>query len=206
MPANEYTLRELQWPGDPLLVPWLELYETAFPPDERILVARIVRVLQNPQLLPGARLRAAVGADGGLLGLAYSYEPPEQAAAFLWYMAVVAQTRGQGVGAWLYNAVLGCLPGTARAMIFDVEDPRHLPAETRRSMAERRIGFYRRQGARLLGSVRYMQRIGSHLDPLPMRLMAQPIDPAVTAREAYDLALPVYGAEALSLDGEPYWE
>jgi GNAT superfamily N-acetyltransferase len=205
MTPAPFTLRELAGLDDPLLLPWLDLYETAFPPEERVLVSRILRILQNPAGAPAAHLRVALDAKEALLGLAYTYEPPELGAAFLWYLAVVPQSRGQGAGAWLYQAVLGSLPANTRAMIFDVEDPQRMPDEDRRSLAARRIGFYQRQGACLMGGIRYVQRIGTHLPPLLLRLMVHPLDPALLPGEAFSLALAVFGDEVLSKDGEPGW-
>ena len=215
--------------NDPLLLPWLDLYETAFPPGERILVSCILNVLHDRAggLNPGSHLLAAVmppaagenaiptdappalqdpGSPGNrLLSMLFVYEPPDGQAAFLWYFAVDPRMRGQGLGGQIYQGLLARLDPRARALIFDLEDPAQMatPGETRQ--AERRIAFYRRLGARLLGGIRYIQTVGPHQPPLPLRLMVHPIQD-LSPQQAFDLARAEFGAEILNQVGELRWE
>jgi hypothetical protein len=39
------------------------------------------------------------------------------------------------------------------------------------ALAARRIGFYKRRGARLLTGVEYLQRVGPHQPAVPMHIM-----------------------------------
>lgn len=192
---------------DPLLLPWLDLYETAFPAGERILVSQILAVLHG-HTRRGSHLLAALDCageqDARLQGIVFDYEPIGEEAAFLWYIAVAAQTRGQGVGAWLYQSLLARLGPQVKALIFDLEDPCQMETPEEKALAVRRIGFYRRQGARLLGGIRYVQSVGSHQPPLYLRLMIHPLQP-ISPREGFDLAYRVM-PEALSQAGELCWE
>ncbi len=222
------TLVEICNPADPLLLPWLNLYETAFPPGERILVSRVLNVLHEQQrgIHRGAHLLAAVEAedqtpgirpqtsslitkrqitDPSLQGIIFDYEPLARKSAFLWYIAVAPGMRGQGLGSWLYHQVLARLDPSVRAMIFDLEDPREMHTSQEKDIARRRIQFYRRQGARLLGGIRYLQTVGTHMPPIPLLLMVHPIQ-EISPREAFDLAEEEFGGSILQQVGEITWE
>jgi GNAT superfamily N-acetyltransferase len=103
MNTETLTIVELSSRNDPLLLPWLDLYETAFPPTERVLVSRVLHALdQIEQGLGGGRhIEASCDADGRLTGLLDTFEPPALEAGFLWYLAVIPALRGQGLGARL---------------------------------------------------------------------------------------------------------
>jgi GNAT superfamily N-acetyltransferase len=222
------SLIEICSPADPLLLPWLDLYETAFPPGERILVSRVLNVLHEKQHgnQSGMHLLAAVeredtppGPDDtlssritnqrithhALCGIIFDYEPPARQAAFLWYLAVAPWMRGQGLGSWLYHQVLSRFDPSVRAMIFDLEDPREMHTPEEKEIACRRIQFYRRQGARLLGGIRYMQTVGTHMPPIPLLLMAHPIQ-EISPHEAFGLAEEEFGGSILQQVGELKWE
>ncbi len=214
--------------ADPLLLPWLDLYETAFPPGERILVSRVLNVLHEQQrgIRRGTHLLAAVEtgdetpaaesqpssllsdqplASHPLKGLVFDYEPPNRQAAFLWYIAVVSGMRGQGLGSWLYHQVLARFDPAVRAMIFDLEDPCEMNTLQEKEIARRRIQFYRRLGAQLLGGIRYLQTVGTHMPPIPLLLMVHPIQ-AISPQEAFDLAEEEFGGSILQQVGELKWE
>ncbi len=72
------------------------------------------------------------------------------------------------------------------------------------ALACRRIDFYRRQGARLLGGIRYIQKAASHLPDLYLRLMAHPLG-NTGPQEAFDCAKTVL-AGAISQTGALRWE
>ncbi len=217
------SLVEICSPADPLLLPWLDLYETAFPPGERVLVSRVLNVLHEQQrgIHRGTHLLAAVETENAELeskdapsslltshffrGLIFDYEPPANQAAFLWYLAVVPGLRGQGLGSWLYGQVLARLDPSVRAMIFDLEDPCEMHTPQEKDLARRRIAFYRRQGARLLGGIRYLQTVGTHMPPIPLLLMAHPIQ-EISPQEAFDLAEGEFGGSILQQVGELRWE
>ena len=209
---------------DPLLLPWLDLYETAFPPGERILVSHVLNVLHNRArgVDHGSHLLAAVQ-DGdeppagvaatnvgpsqkkNFAGIIFDYEPRDSAAAFLWYFAVDPRQRGQGLGTRVYQRLLERLDPQVRALIFDLEDPAFMKTEAAVRQAERRIEFYRRLGARLLGGICYVQTVGPHQPPLPLLLMVHPIK-EISPQEAFELAREEFGGEILSQVGELCWE
>jgi hypothetical protein len=91
-----------------------------------------------------------------------------------------------------------------RALIFDLEDPARMLTPEAACQAERRIAFYRRLGARLLGGIRYTQTVGPHQPPLHLHLMFHPIQD-ITAQEAFDIAHAEFGDAILQQIGELFW-
>ncbi len=215
-----YHLLELLTLDDPLLLPWLDLYEISFPPDERVPVSRILNVLHEHArgAASGQHLLAAVPdsllapgqlspnyrvTDQRITALLYTYEPPASPAAFLWYFAVQPGLRGQGLGSRLYRDVLARLGPQARALIFDLEDPDQMESPAGKEQALRRVAFYQRLGARVLGGIEYIQRCADHLPPLRLLLMIHPVK-EITPGEAYDLAKAAM-PEAVRQVGELRW-
>lgn len=199
------SLVEIHDLNDPLLLPWLDLYETAFPPGERILVSHVLNVLHK-QARGGSsgHLLAAVDQERALAGIIFDEEPEEGETAFLWYFAVDPQMRGHGLGSQIYRGVLERLRPQVRALIFDLEDPAEMETPEAAALAERRIAFYRRMGARLLGGVEYRQYVGPHQPPLPLLLMVHPVR-EISPREAFDLAQAKFGEEILKQVGDLRW-
>jgi ribosomal protein S18 acetylase RimI-like enzyme len=182
---------------DDLLIPWLDLYETAFPPAERMLVSFYLRLFKekwsNHHLL-------AVQREGVFVGLAHYVVIPEHHLAWLWMFAVTPEARNRGVGAAIYRDVVGHLPMGTVAMLLEVERPDLAHTEADRRLAERRIAFYRRQGARLLAGVHYVQSVGPHQSPLSMHVMIHPLQ-ALDAEAAFQSAHAVFG-DAITQTGE----
>jgi GNAT superfamily N-acetyltransferase len=171
-PPN-YELLPIRDPDDPWLPDWLNLYELTFPPEERFLAGELLRLLQDPARRPLHHWLALIEAGQRLTGLGLWQSLPEVATAYLWYLAVQPGLRGGGLGAALYQSILASALETHPLLIFEVELPELAPDEAARQLRERRIAFYRRQGARLLGGVHYLETVGPHLPPVPMHLMAQ---------------------------------
>jgi len=194
MNADHLHYCEIVDPNDELLLPWLDLYETSFPPHERILTSGHLRVLQARAA--GAptdeHLLAAVDGTKELVGMARVLIRPQEV-AYLWYLAVNPAARDRGLGSAFYREiarraeVAGC-----RALIFEVEIPERAADEAQRRLAQRRIGFYRRLGARLLGGIHYLQSVGWHLPPTPMHIMAHGFSP-LEPQEAFRLAQALFG-------------
>lgn len=208
MTQNQLTIVEICGPDDPLLPPWLDLYETAFPAEERAMTSYVIRALQNQARgeQRGDHILAAVDAAGDLVGLAYLFEPPQINAAFLWYFAVTPQARCQGVGSWMYQYLVHHLRAGVKALIFDVEDPREVPTPEGQELARRRVGFYRRQGARILGGIRYIQKVAPHMPALHLHLMVQPVGEALAGpAEAFAAAKAVF-PDAISQTDILHWE
>lgn len=161
--------------NDPHLLPWLELYELSFPPAERLLIATMLElVIRQSQDGPHDEyLLSALDGDE-FAGLAHYRRFPEHGLAGLWGLATQPELRGRGLGAAIYTALWQRLRAEeCRALIFEVERPDATPDDAAREFATRRIGFYRRMGARLLTGIDYMQRIGPHQPPVPMYIMVQ---------------------------------
>jgi len=175
---------------DDLLLPWLDLYETVFPPSERLLVSNQLQFLKRRAAGDGKdnHMVAALDAQGCLTGLLQYSIGPEASVAFLWYFAVQPTERGKGLGAEMYGELWNRLDAAAcRALVFEVEIPEETESDEQRRLAERRITFYRRLGARLLRGVSHMQYVGWHQAPIPMHVMVHSREPLV-AQVAYDIA------------------
>ncbi len=197
MVSSTLHLAELNSLTDPLLLPWLKLYETAFPATERMLIATHLQVIAargEGQHHESVYL-AATDEAGEFVGLAQYEVMDEARAACLWYFAVVPERRCQGLGAAIYQEVarrLGSLE--LQAMLIEVERPDHAASPEGAELAQRRIGFYRRQGARLLRGIHYLQSVGPHQPPIPMHLMVHPFAPLDPA-DAFAVAKVVFGED-----------
>lgn len=189
MSETGFRLHELSRLDDPLLLPWLDLYETSFPPNEKVLVSDHLRVLHRKAQGEGQgeTLLAAVD-PAGTLGAMARYEVcRDPDVAWLWYLAVRPELRNRGLGAWIYRHLLGEIAAAGlEAALFEVEIPTLAHSEEERRFAERRIHFYRRLGAFLVEGIDYEQSVGSHCPPTPMHLMVHPFRQH-TADEWFDL-------------------
>jgi GNAT superfamily N-acetyltransferase len=200
---------ELTDPADELLLPWLDLCETAFPPAERVLISTHLRILARKARGEATEqhMLAALDAQRALVGMAWYQVEREAGSAFLWYLAVVPPERGRGLGADLYMEILRRVAPEARALFFEVEIPAQIGTDEGRRLAARRIGFYRRLGARRLSGIRYLQYVGPHQPPMPMHVMVHPLrppnagSPAADAAALYALAREFWG-DWLSQDGD----
>ena len=194
MDSRELQLVEIVNLNDDLFLPWLDLFETAFPAPERVLVSSQLQLLRAK--MAGAttdhHLLAALDGERALVGMLQYQVLPKIPAAFLWYFAIKPNERSKGLGSQMYQAMLKRLgPASPRAIIFEVEIPDDAPSDEQRRLAERRITFYRRLGARLLGGVHYIQQVGWHQPPIPMHVMLQPLL-AMDPHDAYQLAKEVF--------------
>lgn len=206
MDIESLSFHEITDVRDDQLLPWLDLYETSFPASERILVSAILQQLKEKMQGKAQRMHvlAANNLAGELVGLSMFNSEPERAAAFLWYMAVVKDRRGQGIGSRIYQEVLrrADIPPSG-ALIFEVE----IPEGENTAEAERRIRFYHKQGAMLLTGIHYMQHVGWHQEPIPMHIMIHPLKP-MQPQTAYDLTKSMV-EDAIQATGElglePNW-
>ncbi len=130
---------------------WLDLYAESFPDYERMPIATI----EQDTLMGNHPTAAFALCDGtNLLGLAYVCICEEINTAYLIYLAINPQLRGQGFGRQLYADVCsysqsqGC-----HIVLFEVEHPDDPLSD--RSMAERRIRWYLRNGAMVLTNLDY---------------------------------------------------
>lgn len=201
------TYRELTSLDDELLLPWLDLYETAFPPQEKVLVSDHLDVLRRRSRGEEVKthLLAAVDERGECVAMARYHFLPEDRIAVLWYLAVVPHLRGQGIGSACYREILRRAAAGADAAVFEVEMPAHCDTPEAVAAARARIRFYKRLGAYLLAGIDYLQEVGHGQAPLPMHVMLHslsgtPLDP----HAALLLARKALG-DAVKIAGELAW-
>ena len=180
---------------DDLLLPWLDLYETAFPPEEKVLVSMFIGLLKQKEQgnEPETEFLAAVDAEGQVAGIGFYQTQIAQKTATLWYIAIDPKRRSQGLGTQFYLEIVrrvreaGC-----QVILFEVEIPERAHTPETRTLAERRIAFYKRNGAKLLTGIHYMQSVGWHQPTTPMHIMAHPQD-ATDAAAVFQLAQNIFG-------------
>jgi ribosomal protein S18 acetylase RimI-like enzyme len=192
---NEYRIVELTGLHDELLPAWLDLYETSFPFNERLLVSHFIRLLQAKEQGEAKQitLSALAGQSHDLIGMAAWHYIQEPGIAYLWYIAICPEARSRGLGSMYYHAFLAsAFAKGARLALFEVEKPELARDEPERILAQRRIDFYTRQGARLLTGIHYLQSVGAHAPSTPMHLMFHAKDD-LSPSEAYRLASQVLG-------------
>lgn len=190
------TFSEITSFDDVLYDDWLDLYQESFPVNEQMLVSAFNRILRGKMAgeASGDHLAAVLDEENRFAAMAYFEQMPQSEAAALWYLAVDPDRRGQGLGAAVYAELRSLLqagqPGI-RALLYEVQDPNHCdsPEETRD--AHRRIAFYKRCGAHLLGGIEYSQSVGWQ-PPVPMLIMAHPFVP-MTADQVGEIAQQVFG-------------
>jgi GNAT superfamily N-acetyltransferase len=194
MGQDSFRLVELNNINDDLLLPWLDLYETAFPANERVLVSLLLGTLKARQRNEVGKefLLAAVDQERTLTGM-IQYEFNESlSTALLWYFAVKPEIRSKGMGSQMFREFCDMLvAGGTHTLMFEIEIPELNESEEERLLAERRINFYRRLGAKILTGIHYLQYVGPHQPPTPMHLMVKPLHP-LSAQTAYELAKTVF--------------
>lgn len=178
--------------NDDLLLPWLDLYEVSFPPEEKVLVSDHLLTLKRKALgqAPDVHLAAAVDPAGKLLAIVGYEFDRESSTALLEYLAVVPEMRSTGIGSICYNAI--CERAWQAGMASMVLEVELAESEDAKSLARRRIDFYRRHGAFLLKGIDYLQTIGSHQPPIPMHIMVHPFRP-MNPEEAFEAARATFG-------------
>jgi ribosomal protein S18 acetylase RimI-like enzyme len=190
--AASLSFVSIQEPHDVFFLAWLDLYETAFPPNERILVSEILRSFGNPKndKYRDTHMDAILDGNGLFIGMAMYQLPSDNPAAVLWYIAVKADQRSQGWGSKIYDGILSQInPEIYKALVYEVE----IPGEVGSSPdAERRIRFYQKNGAKLLTGIHYIQSVGWHQPTTPMHIMVHPLQP-MGAETAYELASGIFG-------------
>lgn len=137
------------------------IYEASFPVEERDSVENLVDLIQRSasgQLDEGIDFRFLAGvSDGQIVALSiYTYHARLRL-GYLWYLAITAISRGQGLGSWMFSQTMDRLAheGGERplGMCWEVERPYDVPDPDLRELAERRIRFYERNGSVLFPNV-----------------------------------------------------
>ena len=186
MEPRDLTFTEIVNITDDRFLPWLDLYETAFPPAERVLVSTFIHLLKEKSTGEALdqHLLAGLDAQKNLAGMAAYELNPEAGLAFLWYLAIAPNLRSQGIGSFFYQEIVRRVDlAKYPLLLYEVEIPEGEDSAT----ALRRIQFYQRNGAQILSGIYYMQHVGWHQPPIPMHLMVhlrKPLEP----QQVFDLA------------------
>lgn len=181
--------------NDDLLLPWLDLYEISFPPEEKVFVSYFLALLKDKAkgLHADSHMMAAIDADERLVGLMRFDANLEMRIAYLWYLAVSPDAQGCGIGSACHEEVLKrSREAGARAAVMEVEIPEEIVDLQHRKRAEMRIEFYKRHGALLLHGIRYIHSVGPHQPEIPLYIMVCPFE-SVTPLEAFDMAKWLFG-------------
>ena len=160
------------------------IYEASFPVEERDSVENLVELIQRSasgELDEGTDFRFLVGvADEQIVALSiYTYHARLRM-GYLWYLAITAVSRGQGLGSWMFSQTMNRLAreGGQRplGMCWEVERPSDLPDPDHRDLAERRIRFYERNGSVLFANVDLLTpALGEGLPEVSYHLMYYPL-------------------------------
>ncbi len=192
----ELTLSEITSLNDPIYDRWLDLYQTSFPLNEQMLVSHFNALLRARQSGETGQvpLFACLDAEGRFKALIHYEAFPELRAAVLWYFAVEPQERSQGIGSAAYDLLLRHLQTeqpAIRALFYEVEDPEVCESPEHLLNAQRRIAFYKRNGAAQLSGIHYVQSVGWQ-PPLQMCLLVHPYT-TIEPEEAFALARQLFG-------------
>lgn len=202
--TQPFTFHEIITLEDALYDDYLDLYQQSFPLDEQVLVSDHNRALRQRMRRESSdqHLLAMLDEDGALVGMARYELETDCGAAVLWYVAVQEESRGKGAGTILYREIVRRvaeeMPDVS-ALVYEVEKPDHTPDDERARLAERRIAFYQRNGAVLLGGIHYVQSVGWQPE-VQMHLMLHPYKPIGEA-QAFAIAKSIFG-DALEQVGE----
>ncbi|MGQ9555018.1 MAG: GNAT family N-acetyltransferase [Anaerolineae bacterium] len=149
-----------------------DIYYDSFPPSERDNFDELmVAIAQGLSWLFTASL------DGNLVGFAIAMPIADSDAALLDYFAIARKRRNQGLGAAFLRKLADQFRATSdtSGLLLEVESD-EWGTEEERQLRRRRIGFYRRNGARLVAGLPPL-RVPSMADDstLEVKLMWLPL-------------------------------
>jgi ribosomal protein S18 acetylase RimI-like enzyme len=148
------------------------IYLSSFPPEER---ERFETVFLEDR---GQRIWVATGDAGTPLAVAVVVWLAQREVGLLEYIATAEWARSSGIGRALLDAIATAAQAEGKTRILlEVDDPSHV---TDKAIAERRIRFYERWGARRVACLR-RYFIPNFTDPrkaVPMILLDRPLIPA----------------------------
>ncbi len=201
--ADRLSYRSIQSLSDQSYDSWLDIYQTSFPLTEQMLVSSFNSALREIEAQDASERSAefllAETEEGEAVGISHYVYSEDCKMGLLWYIAVRSDIRSKGIGSQIYLESVRRLKSDHPEMIalmFEVEDPTHADNEEGNQLAHRRIGFYRRNGAKLVGGIHYLQSVGWQ-PPIPMNLMIQPLNDAfaITTENAFELIQCAFGAD-----------
>jgi GNAT superfamily N-acetyltransferase len=181
---NQHTLsadiRSVTGLDTPLGQQVVRIYEQSFPEAERDPVEDITANLRNADPdMELTRLRALVEQDE-VVGFTLFASYKDYYLGYLKFIAVRADIRGKGYGPLLLQDAIQQLRADGRratgwpylGLVLEVERPESAESEADRRLRERRIQFYRRNGALMFDDVDYVAPPVAPGQPsLPFRLM-----------------------------------
>ncbi len=177
-------------PSEAVLLQVKAIYLESFPPDELEPFEGIVH-----DVVAGRALLYVADRSDEIVGFALTLPLRMRATAYLAYLAVRRDLRGQGVGAHLFRFVLEepARSGGTTALLWEVERPiEGAPPEDPR---RRRIAFYQREGGILLdavGGYRMLRTAGVGTIPAQLMWATAIVRPPLTLSEVRQCILEVY--------------
>ncbi|MEB3887062.1 GNAT family N-acetyltransferase [Lyngbya sp. CCY1209] len=126
----------------------IALYRDTFPPRERIPIPRVKSAVAS------GRTQLWAGYYQGELALMSIVEPlPISGFLLLGYLATNPQFRNLKLGSRFLQYIIDGAKRESKSLVLEVEHP---DFGGDRELKERRIGFYRRFGAKILGDIVYI--------------------------------------------------
>jgi ribosomal protein S18 acetylase RimI-like enzyme len=187
---NNLSCREILSTSDPAWQGWKEIYYASFPISERMSDDFFILMLDDKSNghARNRHMLALTGRDlEDVKGMAFYETHEEINAGILWYIAIAEKARNRGMGTYLYQQIAAqAKEDKVDFLVLEVEI-----SEAAGDLADRRLAWYRRQGAKLLEGVEYYQEVDTGQPPLPMLLMAHPFV-EITAEEAYTRMKPLF--------------
>ncbi len=168
------TLTPIQDASSPQWSEWKEIYLSSFPENERMSDNFFEDVFSQKGLNEDNTITVLAVVDSedpfAVLGIVVHEIVEEERYAFVWYLAVAEEYRSSGIGSGVYSQLLAQFKSrNCDCLLYEVEIPEE--GDSTHSQARRRIKFYERQGARVLGGYHYMQSVDNGSDPIPMYIM-----------------------------------
>lgn len=114
---------------------------------------------------------AGDGVTDQIFGYAFVFEPTEPRVAWLDYLAIDPRYRNAGFGTQFFKRLCEMMKGNRVGIMLEVEPPTSKDAETLTNQ-QRRIGFYKRLGAKQLDVEYYFP---TETGPYPLTLFFYPI-------------------------------
>jgi GNAT superfamily N-acetyltransferase len=159
----------------------LAIYENAFPIEERETLDSLTDTVTHAETRAETHhFRVMLGADAQVQGIAIFTTVHAQYMAFLRFIAIHAELRSQGYGRWLLRDVVQQVKrdGVRRSgfpylgVVLEVERPGEAANADDKAIRERRIGWYRRNGAKLFADVDLITPPAAHdLPPMHYHVM-----------------------------------
>jgi len=157
---------------------WLNLYQQSFPLNEQVLVSSLNKLLRAVEEESATTFLLVRDDSGAAVGMALYECSAKCGCAALWYLAVRSDIRSKGLGGIIYREIISRIRSASSeitALAYEVELPEEAEDDAVRALAIRRIEFNRRNGAKLVGGIHYVQSVGWQ-PPIRMHLMIHPFE------------------------------